>query len=74
MRAAPPDVTASELPGAVERLNREGWEVDRVCETGPPRAGAGRGTPRVARVRVAGEGSVELVVVYTQYEKRRDGS
>lgn len=68
--SAPPDVTAWALPAAVERLAREGWEVDRVVETRPPRAGAGRGAPRVARVRVAAEGGVELVVVYTEYEGR----
>lgn len=70
MRAAPPDVTARLLPEAVADLAREGWEVDRVVETGPPRAGTGRGTPRVARIRVTGEGRVELAVVCTEYEER----
>jgi hypothetical protein len=64
-----PDVTAYELPHAQEVLLQAGWSVGRITETGPPRAVGGRGVARVARVRVIAPGEVELVVVFTQYDR-----
>ncbi len=66
-----PDVTAYELAEARERLAAAGWQVADVIETRPPRGGAGKGAARVARQRVTGERLVELVVVYTEYERSR---
>jgi hypothetical protein len=61
-------VTALELTEAEAALAEVGWRIARVDVTRPPRRGAGIGPARVARVRIVGEGVVEVVVVHTRYE------
>lgn len=69
MTSEPPDVTAFELPDALEMLAVAGWHCDKIIVTRPTRGGQeGMGIPRVARVRLIAHGEVELVVVYTRYE------
>ncbi|NSW55680.1 MAG: hypothetical protein HPY44_06670 [Armatimonadetes bacterium] len=72
MSDRPPDVTACELPLALERLTRGGWTVAQVIETGPPSAGPGQGVARVVRQRLTDGGSLQLVVAYPQYGQPKD--
>lgn len=72
MSERPPDVTAWELPRALELLACGGWRVAQVIETRPPSAGPGQGVARVVRQRLADGGSLQLVVAYPEYGPRTD--
>jgi hypothetical protein len=64
MAPQPPDLVGWPLEEAVRRLEAEGWQVEALEETRPPRAQAGeRARGRVARVRAVGDGVVALVYV-----------
>ena len=64
-----PDVTAYELPEAQATLAAVNWTISRLVESRPPGAAQGVGIPRVTRQRVTGPREVELVIVYTHYER-----
>jgi hypothetical protein len=72
LSARPPDVTACQLPRALELLACGGWTVAQIIETGPPSAGPGQGVARVVRQRLTDGGSLQIVVAYPEYGPRTD--
>ena len=50
-------------------LERAGLRVHEVVATAPPKAGPGRGQPRVIHQRTQPDGSVVLTVAYLEHEE-----